>query len=209
MRVVASNDKPNLERDQLDIAIRFVLAGSDVPDSEPVFDCKIYPACSPALANDKLHPIKTPADLAHHVRLDYESMRDGRRLSLWDFWFDKTKIPPVKPASTLQFPQYDQLVSAAVDDGGVGIAVLPHTAQHLHQKALCVPFGMEAVALLGVFYIIRRNDVARRDAVDTFVGWLRSEVRRDAELAPAPVAARGGPRTSARKSRSISGTRNA
>jgi len=207
VRVVASNDKPNLERDQLDIAIRFVLAGGDVPDSEPVFDCKIYPACSPALANDKLHPIKTPADLAHHVRLDYESMRDGRRLSLWEFWFDKTKIPHVKPASTLQFPQYDQLVSAAVDHGGVGIAVLPHTAQHLHQKALCIPFGMEAVALLGVFYIVRRKDVAGRDAVDTFVDWLRSEVRRDAEVAPASVTTQSERRAPARKSRDISGRR--
>jgi len=203
VRVVGSNDKPNLERDQLDIAIRFVLAGADVPDSEPVFDCKIYPACSPALANDKLHPIKTPADLAHHVRLDYESMRDGRRLSLWDFWFEKTKIPHVKPASTLQFPQYDQLVSAAVDDGGVGIAVLPHTAQHLQQKALCVPFGMEAVALLGVFYIIRRNDVAGREAVDTFVDWLRTEVRRDVTVPQMPATVRGGPRSSVRKSRSV------
>ena len=203
VRVVASNDKPNLERDQLDIAIRFVLAGGDVPNSEPVFDCKIYPACSPALANDKLHPIKTPADLAHHVRLDYESMRDGRRLSLWDYWFENAKIPHVKPKSTLQFPQYDQLVSAAVDHGGVGIAVLPHTAQHLHQKALCLPFGIEAVALLGVFYLVRRNDVAARDAVETFVDWLRSEVKRDAELAPAPVTARRSP------ARSISEKRNA
>lgn len=158
---------------------------------------------------DKLHPIKTPADLAHHVRLDYESMRDGRRLSLWDFWFDKTKIPHVKPASTLQFPQYDQLVSAAIDGAGVGIAVLPHTAQHLQQKALCVPFGLEAVALLGAFYIIRRRDVAGRDAVEAFVDWLRSEVKRDAGLAPASVTARGGARTSARKSRSTSTRRNA
>ena len=209
VRVVASNDKPNLERDQLDIAIRFVLAGTDVPDSEPVFDCKIYPACSPALANDKLHPIRTPADLAHHVRLDYESMRDGRRLSLWDFWFDKMKIPHVKPASTLQFPQYDQLVSAAVEGSGVGISVLPHTAQHLHQKALCVPFGMEAVALLGVFYIVRRADVAGRDAVEAFVDWLWSEVRRDGELAPASVSARSGRRAPRRKSRSISEKRSA
>ncbi|HKO68970.1 MAG TPA: LysR substrate-binding domain-containing protein [Burkholderiaceae bacterium] len=191
VRVVASNDKPNLERDQLDIAIRFVLADGDAPNSEPVFDCKIYPACSPALARDKLHPIKTPADLAHHVRLDYESMRDGRRLSLWDFWFEKTKIAHVKPTSTLQFPQYDQLVSAAIDGGGVGIAVLPHTAQHLHQKAFCIPFGMEAVALLGVFYIIRRSDVAQREAVEVFVDWLRSEVRRDAEHAPVQGTARG------------------
>ena len=209
VRVVASNDKPNLERDQLDIAIRFVLAGTDVPDSEPVFDCNIYPACSPALANDKLHPVRTPADLAHHVRLDYESVWDRRRVSLWDFWFDAMKITRVKPASTLRFPQYDQLVAAAIDDAGVGIAVLPHTAQHLHQKVLCAPFGVGVAALMGVFFIIRRPEVAGRDAVEAFVDWLRSEVRRDAELAPAPVTARGGPRTSARKSRSISGTRNA
>ena len=209
VRVVASNDKPNLERDQLDIAIRFVLAGGDAPDGEPVFDVKIYPACSPALANDKLHPIRTPTDLAHHVRLDYESMRDGQRLSLWDFWFDTMKIAHVKPASTLQFPQYDQLVSAAIDGGGVGIAVLPHTAQHLHRKALCVPFGMEAGALHGAFYIIRRPGVAGRDAVEAFVDWLRSEVRRDAELAPAPATARSERRTPGRKSRSTSARRNA
>ena len=209
VRVVASNDKPNLERDQLDIAIRFVLAGGDVPDSEPVFDCYLYPACTPVLVNDKLHPIQTPADLEHHVRLDYESVWDGRRVSLWDFWFDAMKIPHVKPASTLRFPQYDQLVAAAIDGGGVGIAVLPHTAHYLRQKALCIPFGMGAAALMGVFFILRRPDVAGRDAVDAFIDWLRSEVRRDAEVAPSPVTARVGPRTPARKARSISRRRNA
>ena len=204
VRIVASNDKPDLERDQLDIAIRFVLSGSDVPDSEPVFECNIYPACSPALAKDKLHPIRTPADLAHHVRLDYESVWDRRRVSLWDFWYDNMKIPQVKPASTLRFPQYDQLVAAAMDDAGVGIAVLPHTAQHLHRKLLCAPFGVGVAALMGVFFIIRRNDVAERDAVEAFVAWLRSEVRKDAELAPVPVATRASPRKSAYKSRSSS-----
>ena len=111
-----------------------ICVGGHRRSRQRTFSTAIYPACSPALANDKLHPIRTPADLAHHVRLDYESMRDGRRLSLWDFWFDKMKIPHVKPASTLQFPQYDQLVSAAIEGSGVGIAVLPHTAQHLHRK---------------------------------------------------------------------------
>jgi DNA-binding transcriptional LysR family regulator len=154
VRVVASNDKPNLERDQLDIAIRFVLAGTDVPDSEPVFDCKIYPACSPALANDKLHPIRTPADLAHHVRLDYESMRDGRRLSLWDFWFDKMKIPHVKPASTLQFPQYDNSIGGGRRQRCPESLCCPHS--HCTRKPCAFHSGW-AVALLGVFYIIRRR----------------------------------------------------
>jgi DNA-binding transcriptional LysR family regulator len=199
VRVVASNDKPNLVRDQLDIAIRFVQAGSDAPDGTPLFECKTFPACSPALAKDRSRPIKTPADLVHHVRLDYESLRDGRRFSEWDYWFDTVKIPRVKPASTLQFPQYDQLVSAAVEGSGVCIGVLPHTAHLLQQKVLCAPFGMDTVALRGAFYIERRPDVAGRDAVEAFIGWLSGEVRRDGESAgnsarPAAKAKRIGSR---------------
>ena len=87
--------------------------------------------------------------MTHHVRLDYESVRDGRRTSEWDFWFDAMKIPRAKPASTLRFPQYDQLVAAAIEGSGIGLGVLPHTAEHLRQKVLCAPFGMEAVALRG------------------------------------------------------------
>jgi DNA-binding transcriptional LysR family regulator len=195
VRVVGSNDKPHLERDQLDVAIRFVLATEDQPDCEPLFQCLTFPACSPALARDKAHPIGTPADLAHHVRLDYESLRDGRRLSEWDFWFDTLKLPRVKPASTLQFPQYDQLVAAAVEGSGVCIGVLPHTAHLLRQKVLCVPFGMDAIALRGTFYVVRRPGVAGRDAVEAFVGWLWTEVRRDGDASTGGPTARGRARS--------------
>ena len=204
VRVIASNDRPNLERDQLDIAIRFVKAGDDPPDSELLFECKSFPVCSPALANKRSHPIRTPADLAHHISLDYDTLRDGRRLSEWDFWFDAMKLQRVKPASTLQFPQYDQTLSAAIEGSGVAIGVLPHAAHYLAQKVLCAPFGLEAVALRGHFFIVRRPDVAGREAVEAFVDWLRSEVRRDGELAPARKS-----RSTSEKRRSTSEKRSA
>jgi len=112
VRIVASNDKPDLERDQLDIAIRFVAAGADSPDAEQLITCESFPVCSPALARDPARPLRTPADLALHVRLDYETVRDGRRLSEWDFWFNAMKIRAVEPASTLRFPQFDQSIPA-------------------------------------------------------------------------------------------------
>src|SRR5262245_22909444 len=122
VQIVASNDRPDLERDRLDIAIRFVNAGDDLPDAnggERLFGCESFPVCSPALARDHARPLQTLADLAHHVRLDYETMRDGRRMSEWQFWFDAMKIPAVRPASTLRFPQYDQLAAAAAEGSGV------------------------------------------------------------------------------------------
>ncbi len=187
VRVIASNDKPELERDQLDIAIRFVPRGADAPHGEPLFDCRSLPVCSPALARDQARPLSTPDDLAHHARLEYETVRDGRRWSAWDYWFDAMNLRPVAPASTLYFPQYDQDISAAIEGSGVAMGVLPHVTHHLREGMLSAPFGSGAIADWGVFFIVRRRDVAGRDAVEAFVGWLKSEVRRDGELTlPAP-----------------------
>jgi DNA-binding transcriptional LysR family regulator len=60
VRVVAANDRPDLEREQLDMAIRFVPRGADIPDGERLFDCEIFPVCSPGLARDKTHHSDIP-----------------------------------------------------------------------------------------------------------------------------------------------------
>lgn len=187
VRIVASNHKPDLERDQLDIAIRFVAAGADSPNAEQLMTAECFPVCSPALVRDAARPLLTLADLALHVRLDYEGVRDGRRFSEWDFWFDAMKIQAVTPASTQRFPQYEQWLPAAIEGAGVAIGVLPHLAQQLRDKVLCAPFGRDAIANRGAFFIVLRRDVAERDAVKAFVDWLRSEVRRDGELTLAPT----------------------
>jgi DNA-binding transcriptional LysR family regulator len=193
VRIVASNDKPDLERDQLDVAIRFVAAGADSPDAEQLVTCESFPVCAPALARDPARPLRTPADLARHVRLDYETVRDGRVLSEWDFWFDAMKFRAVAPARTLRFPQFDQWIPAAIEGAGVAIGVLPHLAQQLRDGVLCAPFGRDAIANRGTFFVVLRRDVAERDFVKEFVAWLRSEVRRDSDLALVPREAKRSP----------------
>ena len=186
VRIVASNDKPDLDRDQLDIAIRFVAAGADSPNAEQLVTCESFPVCSPALARDPARPLRTPSDLVRHVRLDYETVRDGRLVSEWDFWFDATKIRRIEPASTLRFPQLDQMYPAAIEGAGVAMGEMPHLTQHLRDGVLCAPFGRDAIADRGTYFLVLRRDVAERDAVKEFVVWLRSEVRRDGELTLAP-----------------------
>jgi LysR family glycine cleavage system transcriptional activator len=191
VRVVVNNDKIDLQRAQLDIAIRGSLSGADVPDGEPLFECKTFPVCSPTLAREKSCPIKTFGDLANHVRLDFESVRDGRRMSEWDFWFDATNTRRVKPASTVSFPQYDQVVAAAMEGSGVALGVWPYLARHLREGALYAPFGREGVAQRGNFFVVRRPAAATRGAVREFVSWLQSEVRHDGELTLAPARTSG------------------
>jgi LysR family glycine cleavage system transcriptional activator len=188
VRIVASNDKPDLDREHMDIAIRAVPRGADTPNGERLFDCDIFPVCSPALVRDGAHPLRNPADLAHHVRLDYETTRDGRPWSEWDVWFDAMKIPAIEPASTLRFfSHYDQLIPAAIGGNGVAMGARPHLTHYLRDGVLCAPFGLDMAVNLSTFFIVLRRDVAGSDAVQAFVAWLRSEVRRDGEPTLAPL----------------------
>lgn len=75
----------------------------------------------------------------------------------------------------------------------MAIGVLPHLTQQLRDGALCAPFGREAIANRGMFFIVPRRDAAERDSVKAFVGWLRAEARRDGDLtlASSTLAKRG------------------
>jgi LysR family transcriptional regulator, glycine cleavage system transcriptional activator len=179
MRFVASNDMVDLEREHLDVAIRFVLAGTIAPSSDKLFDYQQFPVCAPALTRDRQRPLRVPADLANHVLLDFETVVYGRPWFDWQMWFDAMKLRRVRSAGWLRFSHYDQVIAAAIEGSGVAVGKRPHLTQHLSDGVLVAPLGEQAVATLGGFYIeVARS--AQTDAVATFVDWLHAEADRDA-----------------------------
>jgi DNA-binding transcriptional LysR family regulator len=182
VRIVASDDNLDLNREQLDIAVPFVPDGAQPPAGERFLDCEFFPVCVPALARDAARPVRTAADLASHVWLEHETIRDGRPWSKWDAWFKVTKIQPVTPRSMLRFSHGDQMIAATLDGSGVAMGGRPHLTRQLQDGVLCAPLGPDAVAHMGSFFIVVRPDVAARNTVEAFVSWLRSEARRDNEL---------------------------
>jgi LysR family glycine cleavage system transcriptional activator len=182
VRVASSNERPDLERDQIDVALQFAAAGTEAPKGEYLFKCETFPACAPALARSRTRPLRTPADLAQHVRLDFETVRAGRWFSEWDYWFNVTGTPVVGAVSTLRFSQLEQLVPAAIAGDGVAMGVMPHFTRFLRDGRLRAPFGRGLVAYRGDFFIVVRRDVAGDEAVEAFIAWLRSEARREAAL---------------------------
>src|SRR5512134_252444 len=126
VRIAATNDTVDIERENLDVAIRFVLPGADTPDGELLVNYETFPVCSPALARDPSRPLRAPADLARHVRVDFETVLYGRRWYDWERWFGAFKLRPVAPAATMRFSHYDQVIQAAIDGVGVAIGKRPH-----------------------------------------------------------------------------------
>jgi DNA-binding transcriptional LysR family regulator len=178
MRFVASNDAIDLEREHIDIAIRYVPSGAATPSQDKLFDYEQFPVCSPAFAKDRARPLRTPADLSKHVLLDFETVVYGRPWYDWKQWFDAMKLRGAKGSGWIRFSHYDQVIEAAINGSGVAIGKRPHLSHHLRKGVLVAPLGAQGVARLGAFYV-EVSGSAQSDVADTFVKWLHDEAQQD------------------------------
>lgn len=181
VRSVAADHRLDLERERLDLAIRWAPPGTSVPGGEALFDMQMFPVCSPTLERDHARPLSSPADLVHHVLLDLESVTARGPWSDWGPWLEAMKLGDLKPGGRMHFSHYDQVVQAAVDGSGVAIGRNPHNARHLRDGLLVAPFGPEAVLSWGTYFVVIPPRSAQRPIVKEFVAWLRDEVREDVE----------------------------
>jgi len=180
VRTVAANQKLDLERERLDVALRWSAPGASTDGGEPLFEMEIFPVCSPALASDRARPLASPADLARHVLLDLETVATHGAWSDWGPWLEAMKLGDLKPAGRLDFSHYDQVVQAAIDGSGVAIGRHPHNARHLRDGLLVAPLGRDAVLHRGTYSVCVAPRSVDRPIVKSFVAWLRDEVHRDA-----------------------------
>ncbi len=181
VRSVASDQRLDLERERVDLALRWAPPGSSVPGGEPLFNVEMFPVCSPELGRDGARPLGSAAGLAHHVLLDLETVTVRGPWSDWGPWLDAMKLGDLKPAGTLRFSHYDQVVQAAIDGSGIAIGRNPHNAQHLRDGLLVAPLGREAVVSWGTYFIIVAPRAAKRPVVRAFIAWLHDEARADTE----------------------------
>lgn len=180
LRVVASNDNLDLARERIDLALRYAAQGTAPPSSIKLFDFDVFPVCAPAVARDAVKPIRTVADLALQVRLEFETVRGGRSWYDWDEWLAAKHIHGLKSLATLRFSHYDQVVAAAIAGSGVAIGKWPYLEHQLQQGVLVTPFGSAGAATIGSFYLVLA-EAAPAGGIETFASWLMAEARKDAE----------------------------
>lgn len=191
VRIAASNDVIDLVQAHMDLAIRYGSGAVNAGRGELRARYSTLPVCSPALLDDRSRPLRSLSDLRHHVLLEFETVVHGRPWDDWEQWFKAMGLERIRPAGRQRFSHYDQVVQAALAGCGVAIGKRPHLNSNLQDGTLCAPFGADAVAWLGGFYVVLADPAAGRAAVDAFVGWLRDEVRRDERALPGVRPRRG------------------
>src|SRR5882762_11235625 len=118
VRISANNQLLDLDRERIDLAIRYCPSRAAPAGSVRLFGEEILPVCSPALLRDRNRPLKSPQDLRHHVLLHYDEPQRPVPWLTWNVWLESAGVPDLEPADSLRFNHYDQTIGAAL--GGQG-----------------------------------------------------------------------------------------
>lgn len=191
VRIAASDKVLDLERERIDVSIRYLSTQAMPKGSVRLFDEELMPVCSPALIARTAKPLRRPEDLAHYVLLHIDDRDTPAPWMSWAQWLDAVGVGPIKPAGSLAFNYTEQLVRAALAGQGVALGRLPLVRDLLRDGSLVAPFGERAP--IDRAYVALEADFARgRPEVTRFVQWLIEAARADnaAPLAPRPKTAR-------------------
>jgi len=184
VRITTSYELVNLERDAVDVAIRYRPIDVALPaGAMTLFGETVFPVCSPKLRASKVAPLREPADLTHHILLRMDGDNSEQLLD-WNLWLHALGVADLKPAGIMHFSSYDQIIQAAIAGQGVALGRLPLLERQLTERQLVAPFRKSLVSPRGYCVIVSTRS-AERPEVRAFVDWL--------VLTAAPRAAARGP----------------
>lgn len=176
VHLAADNALHDLERERLDLSIRYAprrLAGRG---AARLFGERVVPVCSPRLLARR-RPDK-PEDLRTFVLLHFEDPGQATPWISWDAWFAVMKVKPVSPSGGLRFSHYDQLVRAAINGQGIALGRRPLIDGLLQDGTLVMPLRGPRFATNAAdraYWLVVSRTAAARPEVQTFARWLREQ----------------------------------
>jgi DNA-binding transcriptional LysR family regulator len=178
VRLAATNETSNLERERIDVAIRFMEPRTAPAGAVALTGEEVFPVCSPALLRDRARPLKKPADLSRQVMLHYDDPAGQWPWLSWNQWLDAFHLPDLKAAGVAHYSHYDQLIQSAIEGEGVALGRTPLIARFLKKGTLVAPF-QDRIPTTRKYFIIVAQHAAARPQVQRFVAWLQQEVGRE------------------------------
>jgi DNA-binding transcriptional LysR family regulator len=180
VRISATNQIVDVERERIDLAIRFCEPRSAPPGAVKLSNEEVFPVCSPKLARERGRALREPADLAKHALLHLDENVGRWPWLNWSQWLESFGVAGLQPAGNLRFSHYDQLIRAAIDGDGVALGRDPLIRRYLAKRELVAPFSRSVVSSRA-YFMVRASASANSAALDDLMKWL-SEESRDAEV---------------------------
>ncbi|ATQ75484.1 LysR family transcriptional regulator [Massilia violaceinigra] len=175
LRVAANNRIQDLEREGLDLAIRYAPLAAVAPHSTLLFRETIAPVAHPSLGITRLDG---PADLAGLTLLEFD--HPGQPWLHWKDWLqaagpDRARPSLAGPKSILRFNQYDQVIQSALAGHGVALGRIELIEPMLRAGRLVqLPCSRLASPCEHAYWLVRAVAEPRAD-VGAVIDWIVNE----------------------------------
>lgn len=166
LRIDASARIADLDRSDIDIAIRLGDGKWPGGRAELLLAQEVFPVCAPSIAA-RLHSIE---DLAQTC-----AIIDERAMFSWDSWFEAAGVEPVTFQKGARFTDPMLCLESAIAGHGVMLAWQLLTADALADGRLVAPFGIRAESGLGYWLVTSATKSESRKVRD-FKAWIREEI---------------------------------
>jgi LysR family transcriptional regulator, glycine cleavage system transcriptional activator len=170
VRMSTAVDLTDLERDDIDCAIRFGHGAWPGLHADRLFAEQLVPICHPRLATGE-QPLCVPADLRLH-RLLHARLRPDD----WRMWLHAAGVQECDPSAGLTFETRNFVIQAALD--GIGIAIVDPSlvSEELAAGRLVRPFA-RSLPGEGAYYFVCLESMLSTPRVARFRAWLVAETR--------------------------------
>ncbi|HEX6735390.1 MAG TPA: LysR substrate-binding domain-containing protein [Azonexus sp.] len=169
VRLSAENRAVDLERDEVDLAIRYCAPGEAPPGSRQLFAEALLPVVGPGLRGQLAGTGLDRTTLGQLTLLAFEDASAHPWFS-WNAWLRPLGLDAAQARGHLQFNHYDQCIAAALAGQGVALGREPLLRDHLADGrliALAPPRPVPERA-----YYLLAGTRADHPAVAAFTAWL-------------------------------------
>lgn len=183
VRISANNRLADMERDGIDLAMRYMPQTPEPTGGQFLFSEDVFPVGAPAILGDlAVRPVQ-PEDIAKLTLLNYDDPSADAWL-IWSTWLQKLNLGDAKPKAVLHFNHYDQLIAAAVAGQGVAIGRSVLITDQLADGRLIPLASPYRHTSLRAYYLLEAGRDARPE-VKLVADWLRAEAHASSALAAA------------------------
>jgi LysR family glycine cleavage system transcriptional activator len=166
LRIDASARIADLDRSDVDVAIRLGEGRWPGVNAELLLAQEIFPVCAPSIAG-KLSDVEDLARVA--------VLTDSGSMISWERWFEGAGVDPVTPKRGATFTDPTLCLEATIAGQGVMLAWQLLAADALDDGRLVAPFGVRAASGLG-YYLVTPASGPMSRKVAAFRRWVKDEI---------------------------------
>jgi LysR family glycine cleavage system transcriptional activator len=182
VRINATHEVIDMEREGIDVAIRDCAANRAPPGSVVLVSEHLAPVCSPEYVRESRaarRPLAKAEDLRHHVLLYVHDPAGRWPWITWAAWLETRGIEELEPASTIGFGQYDQVIQGAIHGQGIALGRMSLATRLVKDKQLVVLFDRHHHHIARAFHAVYAPNAQARPEARHFVEWIREELARE------------------------------